>query len=465
MAEDERQFTQPLEWESESSQYVRSDKLLNELIALMLKTEFEDAASLYMRAGDAVGDELVRRFAADPDRAKRLANVLFRAKDFSRAAQVCENLGEVDKAAELYEKCNQPEKAAKCFLKVGDTQQAADRFERAGNAKRAAALFLEQGNNLRAAINFEKAGDFFEAGRNYFLAEQDHMALETLQKLEPGAQHEIEAVQMICHLLERQGSPAMAIPRLRLMFDGRRLEPKLVDLYYRLGELELEHGDRNAARSVFHQLAAFDPSYKDVTDRVQRLDSEPGLVIGEAIPSGPSIRPPDDLPGAPFDPAANLRPRASSVTLIAPEVEEIANFPVFADLSLQQVRTLFALSEARQFEPGQILIDEDEPGPGLFLVRSGLVRMLIMDDGGNDVTVADLPPGTHFGETSLLGDSPPLGRLEAIDPTTVLFIARDRFTSVVQSDPNIATGVYRALLRSLVSRLRATTRKMLLSAR
>ena len=459
---DDRQYTQPLDWQGEVSQYVRSDKILNELISLMLKTDFEAAARLYMRAGDATGDELVKRFAADPDRSKRLANVLFRAKDFLRAAQVCENLGEVDKAAELYEKCNLPEKAAECFLKMGDSLQAADRFERAGNPKRAAALFLEQGNHLRAAINFEKDGNLFEAGRNYFLAEQDHIALETLQKVAVGDKHEIEAVQMICHLLKRQGSPGMAIPRLRALFDGRRLEADLVDLLYRLGELELDHGDRNAARAAFHQIAAFDPSYKDIADRVQRLDSDPGLRLPSGIVEAGS---PIEPPGVPFDPVAHLRPRASSVTLVAPEVEEIADFPVFADLSLQQVRQLFALSQTRQFEPGQILIDEDEPGPGLFLVRTGLVRMVIEDDAGHAVTVADLPPGTHFGETSLLGDAPPMGRLIAVDPTTVLFIARDRFTSVVQSDPNIATGVYRALLRTLSARLRATTRKMLLSAR
>jgi len=434
--------------EGQANAFAESEQIAAQFSALLEKGDFDAATRLYMHAGEAVGFPLINRFAQNADMSRRLANVFFRAKDYDKAAQICENLGEDQKAAELYDHSGNALAAAECYQRLGEKSLAADRFEKCGHAHQAADLFLELGEHVRAAINFEKASEVFEAGRNYFRGGQEQRALELLQQVPAGSPDELEAVGMISTVLERKGYAELAARRLHALFEQHAIDADSLELGFHLGELELAQGHRDAARAAFEKVANINFGFRDVGDKLKVLQA----------PADPAAMPEGPMSGAP-------RHATSEITLVAPEIEDVAKFPVFSELSLPQVRAMYALAETREYQQGDVVIEEGQPGQGLFLVKDGLLRVHLLDDDGSELTVANFPRGAHFGDMTLLDEAPTAGRVVATRQTVVLHISKDRFTAMLQADPALANGVYKAMIRTLCARLRATTRKLLMTRR
>jgi len=461
------------EWDEENSRFVQASLVHQHLEQLLSQGDFDGAVKLYMREGGESGDSLVQRFAGDKDMSMRLANVLYRARDFARAAQVCRNLGEHGRAAELFDRCGNHQLAAECYYRTDDLENAADRFEKAGFSARAAELFLEAGDRFRAAVSFERSGDAFAAGQQYFTCRHDQKAMEQLQKVPPGSRKELKALGMLATIMVRQGQPEMALPRLREMAQSHEPGPDNLELFFRLGELEYDHGELDAAREVFEKIAEIDSEFADVSAKLLLCSTgndgeDDGLEI--PIPAEDEEPPPEvikaqvcdpseDIPELP--PLAEPEGRAMSVTLVIPEVDQLAEYPLLADLSLQDVRSLFAMSEAREHAAGETILEAGSPSPGLFLIRTGRVEVHVETGADREMTVLDLGEREHFGEAVLLGDEFPLGRVESIEPTTLWFIPRERFLSVVQRSPEVERDVYRALINCMHTNLKQVTRRLL----
>ena len=53
--------------------------------------------------------------------------------------------------------------------------------------------------------------------------------------------------------------------------------------------------------------------------------------------------------------------------------------------------------------PGRIIFQHGEPGDGLYIIASGLVRVYVGGDGGAEATIAMLSEGESLGELALIG--------------------------------------------------------------
>ncbi|MEZ4272222.1 MAG: cyclic nucleotide-binding domain-containing protein [Myxococcota bacterium] len=56
------------------------------------------------------------------------------------------------------------------------------------------------------------------------------------------------------------------------------------------------------------------------------------------------------------------------------------------------------------FQPGARIIEQGQPGKGLYVLATGEVEVSVVKDGQEPVVVANLNPGQVFGEISLLRD-------------------------------------------------------------
>ncbi|MBA3716857.1 MAG: cyclic nucleotide-binding domain-containing protein [Actinobacteria bacterium] len=84
------------------------------------------------------------------------------------------------------------------------------------------------------------------------------------------------------------------------------------------------------------------------------------------------------------------------------------------------------------FEPGT-------PSSGLFIVLSGRVRVL--RDGGDEL--AELGPGEHFGELSLLLGTMHQHAVEALEDTELMVVPKERFDALVGDNPRLAGEIRR----------------------
>lgn len=137
----------------------------------------------------------------------------------------------------------------------------------------------------------------------------------------------------------------------------------------------------------------------------------------------------------------------------------LATSPLFRPLDRTQRFDLVRRFKAHDIAPGVTLIDEGEPGRGLFVLLAGRVDVS-KRDGDGKVLLATLGPGEVFGEISLLHDEPASATVTAAAQSTVLVLAKEVFHRLVEAVPEI--GEY---VRSLGEERLMDTRILLDAAR
>ena len=133
----------------------------------------------------------------------------------------------------------------------------------------------------------------------------------------------------------------------------------------------------------------------------------------------------------------------STVTEVT--IERLRALPILAGLAEPTLARLAAGSTELVVEPGQVLIQINEPGSGLFFLEEGAVEVELH---GRRVT---LGPGEFFGELSLLvPDAPRSARVRASEPGRCLAIRRADFEAALESDPAFAGALLRTVARRFV---------------
>jgi cAMP-dependent protein kinase regulator len=113
-----------------------------------------------------------------------------------------------------------------------------------------------------------------------------------------------------------------------------------------------------------------------------------------------------------------------------------ATSPLFRALDPDARRRVLARFESELIAPGDIVIEEGESGPGLFLVLRGELKVS-RRVGGTERRLAILRSGQVFGEISLLRDVPTTATVTAVSPGEVLRIRRDQFEEVLRDFPEL----------------------------
>ncbi|MCX7632627.1 MAG: cyclic nucleotide-binding domain-containing protein [Turneriella sp.] len=93
---------------------------------------------------------------------------------------------------------------------------------------------------------------------------------------------------------------------------------------------------------------------------------------------------------------------------------------------------------SRNFEDGQMIFIEHEPGNELYIIQSGRVKITkIVND--NEVLLAVLGAGDIFGEMALLENKPRSASATAFGSVSTLAINKQNFETMVQAQPQLAT--------------------------
>jgi CRP-like cAMP-binding protein len=90
--------------------------------------------------------------------------------------------------------------------------------------------------------------------------------------------------------------------------------------------------------------------------------------------------------------------------------------------------------EKKAFEPGEVILHEGQPVQAAGMVKSGTVRVYTETDG-KEVPLAELGEGQIFGEMGLLTGQKAVATVEAVGPTTVVYISREQLKAVFLKSP------------------------------
>lgn len=110
-----------------------------------------------------------------------------------------------------------------------------------------------------------------------------------------------------------------------------------------------------------------------------------------------------------------------------------ATSPLFKPLDKPSRRSLMSKFKPQKVFPGDVLIEEGEPGKGLYLALRGDFK--VTAKGG--VELATLRGGEVFGEISLLKDAPTNATVTANSIGEVLFLSKEDFHEMLKAHPEV----------------------------
>ncbi|HWN71474.1 MAG TPA: Stp1/IreP family PP2C-type Ser/Thr phosphatase [Haliangium sp.] len=135
--------------------------------------------------------------------------------------------------------------------------------------------------------------------------------------------------------------------------------------------------------------------------------------------------------------------------MVAQKIEVLRRIPMFADFDFKQMAKLVEVGEVRVVRKGEVLIREGEADASLYVILYGASQVL---RGGEIVN--HLGEGNYFGEMSMLDKVPRSATVVASEAMTILFLDRERFLGVLQTDAGMATKVMWSIAQKLNRRLR-----------
>ena len=128
--------------------------------------------------------------------------------------------------------------------------------------------------------------------------------------------------------------------------------------------------------------------------------------------------------------------------------ELISDNPLFTNLRPDEIKLLANHLEIHEVAAGESVIRQNETDTSMFVLAEGLLEILIDDQSvGHPVKVAEIGPGSFFGEMSLLADEPRSATVRAVTDSLVCEIARDSLSKLLAERREIAETLGRAVVK------------------
>lgn len=135
------------------------------------------------------------------------------------------------------------------------------------------------------------------------------------------------------------------------------------------------------------------------------------------------------------------------------QVDLLRNAPIFESLSDLELEALAASLKERVFARGVVIFHKGSPGNSLYLVESGKVRIFVLSDSGQEITLNTHGPRECFGELALLDGLPRSASAVSLERTTCCVLERGDFLNILEAHP----GMVRSILALLSGRVRHAT--------
>lgn len=132
--------------------------------------------------------------------------------------------------------------------------------------------------------------------------------------------------------------------------------------------------------------------------------------------------------------------------------EPLRSIPLFAATSDRSIEVIASIVEEASFSPGEVLVQQGDPGDSLIVIRSGAAT--VEQDGR---MIRSLGAGDFLGEIALIDGGVRTATVTATEPIEALTIGREGFTRLMEEFPVIRYDLVTALTRRLRDRGSAPT--------
>jgi CRP-like cAMP-binding protein len=161
----------------------------------------------------------------------------------------------------------------------------------------------------------------------------------------------------------------------------------------------------------------------------------------------------------------------------SPRLDRLHELSLFVNLTPAELEIVDSLLHERNYLEGEVVFDEGDEGQAIYIIAAGEVLIARQDQGlhvdghnheaahprrrqGDTGRVAQLGPGTFFGELALLDNSPRSAQARAASPCKLFVFFRDDFVGLLDTHARLASKISRQLACHLGARVRAMAASM-----
>ena len=137
------------------------------------------------------------------------------------------------------------------------------------------------------------------------------------------------------------------------------------------------------------------------------------------------------------------------------DVEVLRKIPLFAKIEPARLKLLAFTSEHVEFQPGESVCRQGEPGDSAYIVLDGTADVVVQSDRG-PMTVAHIGRNDIVGEIAILCDVPRTATVLATTQLVALRVSKDGFFNLVTQFPQVGVEV----MHELAARLHQTTTRL-----
>ena len=127
--------------------------------------------------------------------------------------------------------------------------------------------------------------------------------------------------------------------------------------------------------------------------------------------------------------------------ILSDEAESLSRVSLFKRLEPHELEKLAEEVEQVEFKAGETIFNEQDTGDALYVVDSGTVRIWILDQDVEPVTLAELKESDFFGELAVLDRGARSTNATAITDTTLHRLSSDDFQEFLLEHPDTAIDV------------------------
>jgi CRP/FNR family cyclic AMP-dependent transcriptional regulator len=133
----------------------------------------------------------------------------------------------------------------------------------------------------------------------------------------------------------------------------------------------------------------------------------------------------------------------------------LEGMPLFADLGEASLAALARAGRFVQVEKGQFIFFQSDPSEKVYLVRSGLVSIVLESPDGREMVINEMRPGDFFGEVGVLTRQPRSTSAIVRTEGVLLEMPRQAFLGILAAEPALA----RRILEMTANRLRRSSER------
>lgn len=140
---------------------------------------------------------------------------------------------------------------------------------------------------------------------------------------------------------------------------------------------------------------------------------------------------------------------------------ELRDMELFAGRKPETLADLLACMGRLQLRAGERVFARGDGGDEIYLIRRGIVRILLPMEGAQGRHLASFGRGSFFGEMAFLDRQPRSADAVAFTDCELYVLSRQRFDALVEHHKLLGLNLMEALARLLAARLRQTDSELL----